>query len=392
MQIKKYFCLAIIKFSLKMINPFRHPYQTLNLITISSEALLNNYSFWQNQNPQAGIVPVLKSNAYGHGLELVGRFIDQKMNPPFIAVDSLYEAWELEKAGVKKPILVIGYTVPDNFKIKKKLKFHLPVFDPETALTLLRHQPQTRLHLKIDTGMNRLGIKPKQVDRFIRFLKDHQAQKQIVGIYSHFASAASDQDFTQKQVETFKRVVKKFEQAGFSFEWKHIAATAGSLMVKDPDFNLIRVGLGFYGYSPPSISKKILSKLEPALKLTSQIVQVKEIAKGEIVSYDGQFRASKKMLIGALPIGYYDGLDRRLSGRGQVRVGQRFCPLVGRICMNIAMIDLSGLKKPLVGQKITVISNRPKDKNSLASLASLANTIPYDLLVGLAESTRRVLE
>jgi alanine racemase len=392
LQIKKYFfCLAIIKFILKMINPFRRSYQTLNLITIKSKALLDNYSFWQKQNPQAKIAPVLKSNAYGHGLELIGRFIDQKMDPSFIAVDSLYEAWKLEKAGVKTPILVIGYTVPDNFKIRKKLKFHLPVFDFETALTLLRYQPQTRLHLKIDTGMNRLGIKPNQVNQFISFLKNHQAQEQIVGIYSHLASAVSDQDFTRRQVKTFKKVIAQFEQAGFSFNWKHIAATAGSLTVKDPEFNLVRLGLGFYGYSPFSNSKKTLSKLEPALKLTSQIIQTKEVAKGEIVSYGGQFRAPKKMLIGVLPIGYYDGLDRRLSGRGQVKIGRKFCPLLGRICMNIAMVDLSGLKKPFVGQKITVISNRPKDKNSLVSLASLVDTIPYDLLVGLAESTRRVL-
>lgn len=377
-----------------MINPFRRSYQTLNLITINPRALLDNYSFWQKQNPQAKIAPVLKSNAYGHGLELIGRFIDQKMNPPFIAVDSLYEAWKLEKAGVKTPILVIGYTVPDNFKIRKKLKFHLPVFDFETALTLLRYQPQTRLHLKIDTGMNRLGIKPNQVNRFIGFLKDHHLEKQVTGIYSHLACAGTDEDFTQKQVAIFKKVIVQFERAGFSFAWKHIAATAGSLTVKDPELNLIRVGLGFYGYLPPLVPRQgqALPKIKPALKLTTRIVQIKTINKGEIVSYGGRFRAQKKITIGVLPIGYYDGLDRRLSGRGLVRIGSSYCPLVGSICMNIAMIDLSALKKPLVGQEVVVIDDQAKAKNSLVSLASLADTIPYDLLVGLAESTRRVLE
>lgn len=376
-----------------MINPFCCSYQTLNLITINPRALLDNYSFWQKQNPQAKIAPVLKSNAYGHGLELIGRFIDQKIDPPFIAVDSLYEAWKLEKAGVKTPILVIGYTVPDNFKIRKKLKFHLPVFDFETALTLLRYQPQTRLHLKIDTGMNRLGIKPNQVNRFIGFLKDHHLEKQVTGIYSHLACAGTDEDFTQKQVAIFKKVIVQFERAGFSFAWKHIAATAGSLTVKDPEFNLIRVGLGFYGYLPPLVPRQgqALPRIKPALKLTTRIVQVKTIDKGEIVSYGGRFRAQKKITIGVLPIGYYDGLDRRLSGRGLVRIGSSYCPLVGSICMNIAMINLSALKKPLVGQEVVVVDDQAKAKNSLVSLASLAGTIPYDLLVGLAESTRRVL-
>lgn len=376
-----------------MINPFRRSYQTLNLITINPRVLLDNYSFWQKQNPQAKIAPVLKSNAYGHGLELVGRFIDQKMDSPFIAVDSLYEAWKLEKAGVKTPILIIGYTVPDNFKIRKKLKFHLPVFDFETALTLLRYQPQTRLHLKIDTGMNRLGIKPNQVNRFIGFLKDHHLEKQVTGIYSHLACAGTDEDFTQKQVGIFKKVVVQFERAGFSFAWKHIAATAGSLTVKDPEFNLIRVGLGFYGYLPPLVPRQgqALPRIKPALKLTTRIVQVKTIDKGEIVSYDGRFRAQKRTTIGVLPIGYYDGLDRRLSGRGLVRIGSSYYPLVGSICMNIAMIDLSALKKPFVGQEVVVIDDQAKAKNSLMALSSLAKTIPYDLLVGLAQSTRRIL-
>ncbi len=376
-----------------MINPFRRSYQTLNLITINPRVLLDNYSFWQKQNPQAKIAPVLKSNAYGHGLELVGRFIDQKMDSPFIAVDSLYEAWKLEKAGVKTPILIIGYTVPDNFKIRKKLKFHLPVFDFETALTLLRYQPQTRLHLKIDTGMNRLGIKPNQVNRFIGFLKDHHLEKQVTGIYSHLACAGTDEDFTQKQVGIFKKVVVQFERAGFSFAWKHIAATAGSLTVKDPEFNLIRVGLGFYGYLPPLVPRQgqALPRIKPALKLTTRIVQVKTIDKGEIVSYGGRFRAQKKTTIGVLPIGYYDGLDRRLSGRGLVRIGSSYYPLVGSICMNIAMIDLSALKKPFVGQEVVVIDDQAKAKNSLMALSSLAKTIPYDLLVGLAQSTRRIL-
>lgn len=376
-----------------IVNTFRRFYQTLNLITVNSQVLIDNFSFWQKENPQAKIVPVLKSNAYGHGLELIGRFVDKKIATPFIAVDSLYEAWELEKTGVSKPILVIGYTLPENFKILKKLKFHLPIFDQETALVLGRYQPQTKFHLKIDTGMNRLGIKPNQVNRFIGFLKDHHLEKQVTGIYSHLACAGSDEDFTQKQVAIFKKVIVQFERAGFSFAWKHIAATAGSLTVKDPEFNLIRVGLGFYGYLPPLVPRQgqALPRIKPALKLTTRIVQIKAIDKGEMVSYDGQFRAKEEMAVGVLPIGYYDGLDRRLSVQGLVRVGSSYCPLVGSICMNITMIDLSALKKPFVGQEVVVIDDQTKAKNSLTTLSSLAKTIPYDLLVGLAQSTRRIL-
>ena len=331
----------------------------------------------------------MKSNAYGHGLELIGRFVDRKLSAaPFVAVDSLYEAWKLEKAGVGKPILVIGYTLPENFKNPKKLKFHLPVFDQETALVLGRYQPRTKLHLKIDTGMNRLGIKPNQVNRFITFLKDRHLESQIVGIYSHLACANSNDNFTQKQVTLFKKIIKQFERAGFSFAWKHIAATAGGLAVKDSEFNLIRLGLGFYGYFP---SRSAPSAVRPALKLITHTAQIKSVSRGEIVSYNGQFRAPKKMTMGVLPIGYYDGLDRRLSGRGKVLVGDQYCPLVGDICMNIAMIDLSDVKNPAVGQEVVVIDDNQEAKNNLVSLSALAKTIPYDLLVGLAPITRRVL-
>lgn len=372
-----------------MFKLFGRPYQTLNLIIVKAQTLIDNFSFWQDQNPQAGIALVLKSNAYGHGLELVGRFVDRKLpGAPFLAVDSLYEAWKLEKAGVKKPILVIGYTLPENFKTTKKLKFHLPVFDQATALVLSRYQPRAKLHLKIDTGMNRLGVKPNQINRFIAFLKNHHLENQIVGIYSHLACADSDQDFTQKQVTIFKKIIRQFERAGFSFTWKHIAATAGSLVVKDPEFNLIRLGLGFYGYSP---FRSALPAIRPALKLITHIAQVKAVSQGEIVSYNGQFRAPKKMTIGVLPIGYYDGLDRHLSGRGKVLVGNQYCPILGKICMNISMIDLSSVKNPLVGQEVVVISDDQGAINGLSSLSALSETIPYDFLVGLASSTRRVL-
>lgn len=344
-------------------------YKTLNLIQVNKTALLNNYAFFQNQNPQAKVCPVLKSNAYGHGLKLIGKFVDDKIRPEFICVDSLYEAYELEKTKIVTPILILGYTFPDNFT-HKKLNFRLPVFDVETLKILNEYQPGIKVHIKVDTGMNRLGIKENQVASFIATLGQY-SKIEVEGIYSHLADADNeDEAFSQKQIETFKRVIKQFEAAGLEFKYKHICATAGALKFKDPEFNLIRLGFGFYQVP------------NPALKLISHIVDIKELQKGETVSYNCTFKAKQKMKIAVLPLGYYDGLDRRLSNKGFVKVHQTVCPIVGRVCMNITVIDITDLKTPQIGEEVEI---------DIIEQAKLINKSPYEALVNLSETTRRIL-
>lgn len=356
----------------------RLQYQTLNLIEISQQALKDNFSFYQQKNPQAKICPVLKSNAYGHGLKLIGKLVDRKIKPEFVCVDSLYEAYELRKARVMSPILIMGYTFPENFK-HKRLDFRFPLFDRQTLQVLDQYQPGAKVHLKIDTGMNRLGLKEKDVDCFISLLFRCSKVK-VEGIYSHLADADSkDQSFSLKQIETFKRIIKKFESAGFSFKYKHLNATAGALKFKDPEFNLIRLGLGFY------------LEPKPALRLITHIVEVKELDKGESVSYNRTFTAKRKTKIAVLPLGYYDGVDRRLSNKGVVKIGNLYCPIIGRVCMNLTVIDVSKVKNPRVGQEVVVFDNSSKSKNSLQKTADLMGTIPYEVLVKLSETTRRVL-
>jgi alanine racemase len=377
-------------------NFFQKPFKTLNLIEIQKRALLHNFRYFQKLHPESQICLVLKSNAYGHGLKLVGKFIDKEIKPTFLAVDSLYEAYELEKVGIKTPILLLGYTFPENFKIWRKLNFSLPVYDKKTAIILNQYQPGVKVHLKIDTGMNRLGIKPKQALVFVGFLKKCQ-HLQIEGIYTHLSLAANknSQDFTQKQIKLFKQTIEIFEKEGFRFRYKHVSATAGAMQVFDPEFNLLRIGRGFYGISPFEEGTKfdqVLTKnLQPAMRFLTHIVQVKTIDKGDRVSYGGTFTAQKKMKIGILPLGYYDGLNRDLSNKGVVRIGDKFCPIIGQICMNLTMIDISQIKKTKVGEQVVVFDNQTSSPNSFLNSARLIKTIPSVLMVNLSESTRRIL-
>lgn len=373
-----------------------HSYRTLNLIEINHQALKQNFAFFQSQNPEAKVCPVLKSNAYGHGLKLIGKFVDWDIKPEFICVDSLYEAYELKKCGVKTPILILGYTFPENF-MYKKIDFRLPLFDRETLKILSFYQPGIKVHLKVDTGMNRLGIKEADVDNFIIQIKKHPAVI-IEGIYSHLADAdnCKSAKFSELQIKNFKKIISRFESAGFQFKYKHINATAGSLRFPDSDFNLTRLGIGFYGISPFPINfpdaAKLGNELKPALKLITHIAEIKTVEKAETISYGRTFRTKKTMKIAILPLGYYDGLDRRLSNKGVIKIDNQYCPIVGRVCMNITVIDVSAVKKPYVGQEAVVYDDNNKSLCTIKNTAELIGTIPYEILVKLSETTRRMLK
>jgi len=373
----------------------KQEYQTLNLIEVSQKALTNNFNYFQKNNPGQKITPVVKSNAYGHGLTLVAQFIDNHLKVPFITVDSLYEAYELRKAGIKTKPLLIGYTNPENFKIGPLIDYCLPVYDLVSARIIAQFQPRAEVHLKIDSGMNRLGIQLQQARQLARKLKKINNLK-ITGIYSHLSQSAElNKVFTQKQVGTFKEAIKIFEQEGYNFRWKHVSATSGTKIVNDKDFNLIRLGLGFYGLSPFPINSAettILNKnLTPALKLTSHLAAIKTVPAGAEIGYGGTLVTKRKTKLGILPLGYYEGIDRRLSNQGVVEVNNTLCPIIGRVCMNLTIIDLTDAGETKIGNPVVVYSNKTDRPNSLVNLADQANTIPYALLVNLAESIRRQL-
>jgi alanine racemase len=373
----------------------KQEYQVLNEISISKAALRHNYSYFAKTNPQAQVAPVLKANAYGHGLGEIASFVDQELAAPFICVDSLYEAYELHKQGTTTPILIMGYTNPENFAVWKKLPFTFSVFDVETLRALNKHQPGAKIHIKLDTGMCRLGLQPQQIPTFIQALKECSSLK-VEGIFSHLSQADEPKKitFTNRQIKLCKEMIVEFESAGFSFEWKHIAATAGASFIRDPYFNLIRLGLGFYGYTPfgPHTKEGRVGRkmLRPALTLTSHISQIKEIAVGNQVGYGGTYKAKQKETIAILPLGYNEGISRHLSNRGTLTLENGgLCPIIGNVCMNMTMIKLPRLSQVKAGDPIIVISPEQDAPNSTYRHAQLTRDIEYSMLTGLHTSIRR---
>jgi len=370
----------------------RRKYIYLNKVLINSSALKYNFNSLQKSHPEAEICPVLKSNAYGHGLKQVAPIFD-KLGAPFLIVDSLYEAYELYKLRIKTPILIIGYTSPENFKVKR-LPFHYVVFDLHLAEVLNKYQPHCKVHIFIDTGMNREGVEVERLRKFVRDIKKLKNIR-IDGLCSHFADAdnPSTTESVEAQIGLYKGALQILKDEGVNPKWRHISASSGSIKVNDKTFNMIRAGIALYGISPLIKKDKYYRrvKLKPALKFISTIVQIKEVTKGNGVGYNYTFKVKKNMKIAILPAGYYEGVDRRLSNTGLVKVNSKYCPIVGRVSMNMATIDVSRVGEIKVGDKVVIYSDLARDKNSIYNSAKLVGTIPYELITKLSESVRREL-
>ena len=368
---------------------FKKSYYPLNTIEISSSALLNNYRFLSGLTDDVTVAPVLKSNAYGHGLTLVAKILDS-VSAPFFCVDSLYEAYELLKNKIKTPILIMGYVNPDNLKVKK-LPFSYAIYDDALVAGISRYQPQAGIHIFVDTGMHREGISVEDLPGFLGYIKSFGNLK-VEGLMSHLGVGENPATpGTKKQIENFKKAEEIVRQYDFAPVWRQIAASGALLHNKDYKENLgnvARCGIALYGIDPEG---KDLGHLQPALQLKTTLNQVKHVRKGEGVGYDFTFTAKKDMTIGILPLGYFDGVDRRLSNKGLVLVSNVACPIIGRVSMNLTTVDLSGVESPQVGDEVIVFANNPSSKNSIYNAALQCDIIPYELLVHLYSSTKRVI-
>lgn len=374
-----------------ILKPFKKEYLALNKVEIQRSALLSNYHYLASLSSKLFVAPVLKSNAYGHGIVEVAKILDSE-EAPFFCLDSLYEAYELFKAHTKTPILIMGYTQPENFKVKQ-LPFSFAVYDMEMAQVLNSYQWDAKIHIKVDSGMHRLGVPISELAGFLSTIKKLPNLK-IEGLMSHLASSATGDPLYQTQVKNFQLAFKIMHQEGFNPKWIHLSASTGFLNPQTRKelagfCNLVRSGLALYGISP----YKTDPHLQPALKLTTKIAQIKKLSVGNQIGYDGTYTVKKDLTLAVLPIGYYDGVDRRLSNTGVVLVDGVECPIIGRVSMNITTVDVSKVpeNKRQVSQEVVVFSNNPKDRNSIQNSAQSCQTIPYDLLVHLASTTKRVV-
>lgn len=372
-------------------------FKVLNTVTLSESALVNNYEFFKKLHLRSEVCPVLKSNAYGHGLVEIARMCE-KFNPPYIVVDSFYEALELKKAAIKTPFLVIGYTHPKNYRYMKFNNITVSVVDNDSIEALGKLNKRVKIHLKVDTGMHRQGIPHEKIGESLNLIKKYK-KLEFEGIFTHLADADNPKSnvFTRLQVEIFKKVLKKVEQKGFQPKWRHISATAGAGKVFAKEFNMIRLGLGLYGESSldnrdKCYNKCSFDKLKPVLKANSTIIDIKTLKEGDCVSYGCAFIAKKPITIGVIPFGYYEGIDRRLTNKGFVYYKNKPCRIIGTVCMNLTMIDLSNVKNPKKWDSVEVIGVDRSKKNTAKWMATQCGTITYVIWTHIAPTIRRILK
>ena len=370
------------------LKKIRDPYRPLIEIKIFRDNLLFNLHACQAAAPKLQLAPVLKSNAYGHGLVEVARIL-RGQRLPFCVIDSLFEARVLRHGGIRHPLLIIGYTATDNIISHRlnNIAFTITSLDQlrEIAAKLTRH---SRFHLKFDTGMRRQGLMPDQLAEAARLAKNNP-NIIVEGICSHLSDADGEsEEYTKKQIALWNSLAGRAQSLFGELPYRHLANTAGLAFQNGINANVGRLGLGLYGFttSPRPANAQLL----PALAMESVVTSIRPLKARESIGYNKTFTAPRDMLVATVPAGYAEGIDRRLSNTGAMMIGGAPCPIIGRVSMNITSIDVSNVAGATLGQKVTLISENPQHPNSVAGIAKLCNTIPYEILVHIPGYLRRL--
>lgn len=367
-------------------NSFRR-WQPVVTVAVSKSAILHNLRVLRSLAPAWQIAPVLKSNAYGHGLELVAEILQSEPAIPFFCVDSYFEAERLYRAGIVNPVLIIGHTPTTTIQKNRRKTMSFVVSSLEQLKALAEGRKSQTIHLKFDTGMHRQGIPYAELSETISLLRK-STNLTIAGVLSHFAAAdIPGSPLTKKQIERWNYLAERLQKEFSAIRCYHIANSAGFAYAKDVVANLGRPGLALYGINPGNLPVN----LQPALSLHSIISEVRTIEAGEGVGYNQIFTAVRTTTVATVPAGYAEGVDRRLSSRGTFLVAGHPAPVIGRVSMDIATCDVTDIPAAQIGTPVTLVSSRPADPNSIETIAKLCGTIPYELLVHIPAHLRRII-
>lgn len=368
----------------KIKNFFKPKISTLNTIFIDEKKICKNLETIQNLQKNSQIFPVLKSNAYWHGIiQMLEIFKKNKKNFDYIAVDSLPE-YDIIAKNSKYKILLLSETLHENYQFFDFKRTTFVVYNLETLEFLKNLNKKIKIHLFLNTGMNREWIQEKNLEKFLKILK-HQKNIELEWILSHFHSADDNNNSIEEQVQIFKKFFEKIQKYWLNPKYRHIGASSWIIKLEDNFFNSYRAGIILYWYNPTNEKLDI----SPALSLESTIIWIQNITKNEWVSYNHKWKSIFPSTIATIPFGYFEGLDRKMSGKIFYKFNQKFYEQVGNICMNISSV--LGDKNMKIGDKIEIISDDENDKNSIKNLAKINSTIEYEILVKLDKNIRRVV-
>ena len=364
---------------------------------IDLDAVLFNFEQMNKSIPgNTKIMAVVKTDAYGHGAVPIAALIEKFDFLWGFATATVDEAMELRKSGIQKPILILGYTFPECYKEIVKHEIRQTVFALDMAQELskeaVRQNKKAYVHVKLDTGMGRIGYQSTE-----EAVKETAKMKELPmiemeGVFTHFANAdMENQKYTLKQIEKFKEMVDAMEEAGVTFAMKHCANSAAIIEQSEQKFDLVRAGIISYGLWPSEEVKKDVVQLKPILSLKSHVVHVKTVEPGTCVSYGSTWIAKEKRKIATVPIGYGDGYPRSLSNKGYVLIEGCKAPIVGRVCMDQMMVDVTDIPEEIkIGDRVTLIGQDGNQCITAEELGNLSGRFNYELVCDFGNRIPRI--
>lgn len=380
-------------------------------IEISRGNIKKNYEVFRSLiSSKTKLMAVVKSNAYGHSLVDFSREAE-KLGADFLGVDSAVEALALRREGIKTPILVLGYTLPEmiekavladvSFAISsmnqlrefQSLKFESekPHFAP-IGIGASRGKP--KIHLKVDTGMHRQGFLPEEGKDVVKILENFRDEIIVEGIFTHFASSKNPAfpAYTIHQVEDFKDWISLLKNAGWN-PIAHASATSGAILFPEAHFDMVRIGIGLYGYWPSKETKSYAEnriKLSPAMSWKTIISEIKKLKKGEKLGYDLTEELWRDSVIGICPVGYWHGFPRSLSGIGHLMVKGKRVKVLGRVSMDMIVVDLTDVKDIKEGEEAVILGKSGKEEITADEIGAMADSCSYEIITRTNPLIKRI--
>jgi alanine racemase len=341
---------------------------------------------------QVKVLSMVKANGYGHGAPAIAKALAAEGSDAF-GVATLEEGVELRQAGIREPILILAGVYPDQvdefFDNSLTPVIHALASLEELDASVHGRNKALKVHLKIDTGMGRIGLLAAEFDSWLPKIKKLRTLK-IEGIFSHFSHAESvEGSYTRQQLRTFQGIVERLRAEGISPSLVHLANSAATITLPQAYFDMVRPGLMLYGIYPSAAMASQIC-LKPVLSWKTRILQLKKVPAGSSISYGQTFVTKRESLIATLPIGYADGYPRLLSNRGEVLINGRRAPVAGRVCMDLTMIDVTDIGKIQQGDEVVLLGRQGDAEISADDMAAWAGTISYEILTSIGTRVPRI--
>lgn len=333
------------------------------------------------------IMPVIKATGYGTGdVGLKDTLLKNNIN--IVAVALTEEGVNLRKNDFKMPIVILNQPLIEEipYIVDNILTPGIAVLDFAKQLNEYSKEKNvvTKVHVEIDTGMGRVGVKPKEAISFIKELKK-LSNIEVEGIYAHFSSADTSEEYTNMQIENFEFVLNELKKENIEVKYKHTCNSAGTMCYPKAHYNLVRPGISIYGYYPDKAMRDKI-ELKPSAVLKSKVSFIKEVDVGTSISYNRRFITDRKSIIATVPLGYADGIRRSLTNKGRVYINGNYANIVGTVCMDSFMIDVTDIPNVKINDEVIIFDN---EHITLEELASKCDTINYEILSGISNRVPR---